>query len=131
MAKYRAGRINEEMKKELSNIILHQLKDPRVTAMVSVTDVNVSSDLKYAKVYLSVFAVNKDEEKTSFEAIKKASGFIRTRLSRTLNLRNTPELTFIEDKTIDYGMHMDEVIRKVVTEKTDMEESPDEREKDE
>lgn len=114
MAKHRMGRINEEMKKELSNVILRELKDPRIRAMVSVTGVDVTTDLKYAKVYLSIFSPDKEEEKATLDAIKKASGFIRTRLSRTINLRNTPELIFLEDTSIDYGMHIDELLKKVI-----------------
>ncbi|MFB0917594.1 MAG: 30S ribosome-binding factor RbfA [Clostridiaceae bacterium] len=114
MAKHRMGRINEEMKKEMSNIILRELKDPRIKAMVSVTGVDVTTDLKYAKVYLSIFSPDKEEEKATLDAIKKASGFIRTRLSKTINLRNTPELIFLEDTSIDYGMHIDELLKKVI-----------------
>lgn len=114
MATHRKGRINEEMKKELSQIILRELKDPRITAMVTVTAVEVTADLKYAKVFLSIFSPNKEEEKTTLEAIKKAAGFIRTRLSKTINLRLTPQLLFSQDTTINYGMHIDELLKQVL-----------------
>lgn len=114
MANHRLQRINEEYKKALSQIISNEVRDPRITAMVSVTDVKVTNDLKQAKVYLSIFGKNKDEEKATFDALKKARGFIRSRLSSEVNLRNTPELTLIVDSTIDYGMHIDELLRQVI-----------------
>lgn len=117
MSKHRLNRINEEMKKELANI-LREIKDPRVQAMVSVTDVDVTNDLKYAKIYLSIFGTNKTEEAETLEALNKAKGFIRHQLSRTLNLRNTPELRLIEDTTIDYGMHIDSLLREVLPEES-------------
>ena len=115
MSKHRLNRINEEMKKELANI-LREIKDPRVQAMVSVTDVDVTNDLKYAKIYLSIFGTNKTEEEETLEALNKAKGFIRHQLSRSLNLRHTPELRLIEDTTIDYGMHIDSLLREVLPE---------------
>lgn len=111
MPKHRMDRINEEMKKEVAEIIRNEVRDPRIKAMVSVTGVNVTADLKYAKIYLSIFGINKDEEKETLAALNKAKGFIRKRLSSTVNLRNTPELTLIEDTTIDYGMHIDGLLR--------------------
>ena len=117
MSKHRLNRIDEEMKKELANI-LREIKDPRVQAMVSVTDVDVTNDLKYAKIYLSIFGTNKTEEAETLEALNKAKGFIRHQLSRTLNLRNTPELRLIEDTTIDYGMHIDSLLREVLPEES-------------
>lgn len=113
MAKHRINRINEEMKKELANIIKNEIKDPRMKAMVSVTGVDVTQDLKYAKVYLSIFSQDKAEEKETLQALNTAKGFIRKRLSATVNLRNTPELTFIEDTSIDYGMHIDSLLADI------------------
>lgn len=107
------NRINEEMKKEMSNI-LREIKDPRVTAMVSVTEAEVTNDLKYAKIYLSIFGKDKEEEKETLAALNKARGYIRHQLSMRLNLRNTPELRLIEDTTIDYGMHIDSLLRDVI-----------------
>lgn len=113
MAKHRINRINEEMKKELANIIQNEIRDPGIKAMVSVTGVNVTTDLKYAKIYLSIFSPDKAEEKETLKALNKAKGFIRKRLSATLNLRNTPELTLIEDTSIDYGMHIDSLLADI------------------
>lgn len=114
MAKHRVGRINEEFKKELSKIINYEIKDPRITAMVSVTDVQVTNDLKYAKVYLSIFAKSPEEKQTTMKALKSASGFMRSRLSQTINLRQTPELQLLEDNSIDYGMHIDKLLKEVI-----------------
>lgn len=117
MAKHRMDRINEEMKKELADIIRNEIKDPRISAMVSVTGVHVTSDLKYAKIYLSIFGKTKEEEKETLAALNRAKGFMRRQLSATMNLRNTPELTLIEDTSIDYGMHIDSILREVLPEK--------------
>lgn len=111
MPKHRMDRINEEMKKEVAEIISNEIRDPRIKAMVSVTAVVVTADLKYAKIYLSIFGTDKTEEKETLAALNKAKGFIRKRLSATVNLRNTPELTLIQDTTIDYGMHIDGLLR--------------------
>lgn len=114
MAKHRMDRINEEMKKELADIIRNEIKDPRITAMVSVTGVEVTADLKYAKVYLSLFGKDKAEELETMAALNNAKGYMRRQLSSALNLRNTPELTLIEDISIDYGMHIDSLLREVL-----------------
>lgn len=116
MANYRIGRINEEFKKEISKIILNEIKDPRMSAMVSVTDVVVTNDLKYAKVYLSIFSKNEEEKMNTFKALKAATGFMRSRLSKTIKLRTIPSLTLIEDGSIDYGMHIDSLLKNVIKE---------------
>lgn len=113
MANYRGGRINEEVRKEVANLLQYEVKDPRLTAMVSVTDVKVTKDLKYAKVYVSLFAKNEEEKEESFEAIKNASGFIRRELGRRIKLRYTPEILFEIDNSIDRGMHIDSLLHKI------------------
>lgn len=112
MVKYRNGRINEEIKRELSSIIHNELKDPRLTAMVSITKVDVTRDLRYAKVFVSIFG-NEEDKKNSLGAIKSSSGFLRRELSHRINLRYTPELTIELDDTIEYGMHIDSLIEKI------------------
>ncbi len=92
----RMGRIGEEYKKELSQIIDRELKDPSITGMISVTKVKVTNDLKYAKIYISI--LNSKDEKATIDGLKKSAGFIRTELAKRVNLRNTPEL--ILKKTI-------------------------------
>lgn len=113
MPNYRGGRINEEVRKEISSLIQYEVKDPRLTAMVSVTDVKVTKDLKYAKVYLSLFAKNDEEKEASFVAVKNAAGFMRRELGRRINLRNTPELIFEIDESIDRGMHIESLLTKI------------------
>ena len=112
MTNYRSGRINEEMKKEISNIIRNDIKDPRVTAMVSVTKVDVTKDQKYAKVYVSIYGKNKSKENT-FEALKNSEGFIRREIGHRIKLRNTPEIIIELDNTIEYGMHIDDILHKI------------------
>lgn len=112
----RIGRINEEIQRELADR-LPRLKDPRVSqaGMVSVTHVETTSDLRYAKVYISVLAA--EQEREVLRGLKSASGFLRRELGRTLQLRYTPELQFIADDSIRHGAHVLELLRK--TEQTD------------
>ena len=112
MASYRGGRINEEVKKEISVIIRDEIKDPRMTAMVSVTAVEVTKDLRYAKVFVSVFGKNEEEKIETFKALKSASGYIRREIGRRVNLRNTPQIIFELDESIGYGMRIDELIER-------------------
>lgn len=113
MANFRGGRINEEVKREISNIIRNEIKDPRLTAMVSVTDVKVTKDLRYAKVYVSVFANSDEEKDASFQALKNSSGYIRKEIGHRINLRYTPQIIFELDDSINYGMKIEELITKV------------------
>lgn len=105
-------RINGEVMRELSGIIRGEVKDPRMNPMTSVVAVEVSPDLKYCKAYISVLG---DEEscKDTLTALRSAEGFIRSRLARTVNLRNTPEITFILDQSIAYGVNMSKMIDDV------------------
>ena len=110
MAKYRRGRINEEMVKELA-VILREIKDPRVSeAFVSVTAADVTPDLKFAKIFYSVMG---GDAKEVGKGLKSASGYIRKRIAETLNLRQTPELTFVTDDSIAYGAHINELLNKI------------------
>ncbi len=111
MAKHRAGRINEEMKKEISAIVMNGLKDPRITAMITITGVEVTSDLSYAKVYTSIFGTEKDKEET-LEGLKSSSGHIRHELGKRIQLRKIPQLIIVLDTTLDRGMHIDELIKQ-------------------
>lgn len=110
MAKYRRDRINDEMRKELMEI-LRRVKDPRVQdAFVSITAVDCTADLKYAKIYYS--ALRGDEKETA-RGLKAAAGFIRRELAASMNLRITPELSFIRDTSITYGAHIASVLNKL------------------
>jgi ribosome-binding factor A len=105
-------RINGEVLKELSNIIRSELKDPRVGMMTSVVSVEVAPDLKTCKAYISVLG----DEATAADTIKglkSAEGFIRRQLAKNLNLRNTPEIKFILDQSIEYGVKMSYLIDEV------------------
>ncbi len=110
MASYRRTRVNDEMKKELS-VILRDIKDPRVADnFVSVTSVDVTPDLKFAKVYFSSITGDKKEIR---KGLISASGFIRKRIAETLNLRITPELAFEADDSIEYGSHINSLLKQI------------------
>ena len=113
MANYRGGRINEEVRREVSVIIRDEIKDPRMTAMVSITSVKVSKDLKYAKVFVSIFGKNEEEKQETFAALKSASGYVRREVGQRINLRNTPQILFELDDSISYSMRIEELIEKV------------------
>ena len=112
MANYRGGRINEEVRREVSVIIRDEIKDPRMTAMVSITSVKVSKDLKYAKVFVSIFGKNEEEKQETFAALKSASGYVRREVGQRMNLRNTPQIIFELDDSISYSMKVEELIEK-------------------
>ena len=108
MANNRIGRINEEIQRELASLI-PTVKDPRVSGMISVTAVDTTPDLKYAKVYVSV--LDKGGETRVLQGLKSASGWLRRELGRALSLRATPELTFVADDSIDRGAHILSMLR--------------------
>ena len=105
-------RINGEVQKELSKIISMEIKDPRIHPMTSVVNVEVAPDLKHAKVYISVLG-NEEERKETYEGLKSAAPYIRSLLAKTINLRNTPELHFFMDQSIEYGINMSKLIDEV------------------
>lgn len=107
-------RINEEVFRELSNIIRGELKDPRISPMTSVVSVEVAPDLKTAKAYISVLG-DEDAAKKTMAGLKSCGGFIRHLLAQNLNLRNTPEITFVLDQSIAYGVRMSKLIDDVVS----------------
>ena len=105
-------RINGEVLKELSNIIRSEIKDPRINPMTSVVAVEVAPDLKTCKAYISVLGDEKSQKDT-ITGLKRAEGYIRRQLARTVNLRNTPEIRFILDQSIEYGINMSKLIDEV------------------
>lgn len=107
----RIDRISEEVKKELSNIV-RELKDPRIATVVSVVNVRVTKDLRFAKAYVSVFG-DENAQQDVIAALKSAAGFIRKEIGQRVNLRNTPEFTFVLDNSIEYGAHINEVLKKL------------------
>ena len=108
MASNRMGRINEEIHREMSSLI-RTVKDPRVTGMVSVTAVEATNDLRYAKIFISV--LDKSDVNQVLKGLKSAAGYLRRELGRTLNLRYTPELIFERDDSIDKGAHVLDLLR--------------------
>ena len=109
MANNRIGRINEEVQKELS-ALLRTLKDPRLQGgLVTITHVDTTSDLRYAKVFVS--ALDKSQEKDVLKGLKSASGYLRREPGRSLQLRYTPELQFVGDDSIQQGAHILEMLR--------------------
>ena len=108
MASNRIGRINEEIQRELANLI-RAVKDPRVTGMISVTAVETTPDLRYAKVFISV--LDKSDSTQVLKGLKSASGWLRRELGHALQLRYTPELQFERDDSIDKGAHILDMLR--------------------
>ena len=105
-------RMNGEVQRELSNIIRGEIKDPRINPLTSVVAVEVAPDLKTCKAYISVLGDEESQAKT-LAGLKSAEGFIRSKLAKTVNLRNTPEIRFVLDQSIEYGVKMSKMIDEV------------------
>lgn len=110
----RMARVDEELKRELSNIINYEVKNSNVTGMISVTKVKTSPDLKYARVSVSI--INSKNVKQTLAGLKAASGFIRSRIAEKMNLRVTPELVFELDESLVYGEKLDKILEQVMKE---------------
>ena len=110
----RMARVDEELKRELSNIINYEVKNSNVTGMISVTKVKTSPDLKYARVSVSI--INSKNVKQTLAGLKAASGFIRSRIAEKMNLRVTPELVFELDESLVYGEKIDRILEQVMKE---------------
>ncbi|MBQ7161550.1 MAG: 30S ribosome-binding factor RbfA [Clostridia bacterium] len=122
MANYRRGRVNEEIARELARI-LRDIKDPRVaTSFISVTSVDCTADLRFAKIYYSAMG-GKDGAAGVEKGLKSAAGYIRRELALSLDLRQTPELRFIRDDSIEHGAHIAELLRSV---EADLRDDPEE-----
>ena len=127
MAKYRRGRINDEMCKELANAI-RLVKDPRVSdAFISITGAEVSPDLKYAKIFYS--ALRGDPKETA-KGLKSCAGFLRREIAQRMNLRITPELTFCYDESITYGAHISKLLGQAMPETAKEDPEEDQSEED-
>lgn len=109
----RAEKLSEEIKRELSQIIQNEIKDPRVPELISVTNVDVTRDLSYAKVSISIMA-DEEARKNAMIALDKAKGFIRRELGRRLTLRSVPEIAFFSDASIEHGAYINQLIEKVM-----------------
>ena len=107
----RIERISEEVKRECANVI-RELKDPRIPEFISITNVDVSRDLKYAKVYVSIFQQNADKE-AAIKGLNNSAGFVRREIGRRVQLRYVPEFTFILDDGIKQGAYINDIIAKI------------------
>ncbi len=107
----RMARIEEELKKEISNIINYELNNSNITGMVSVTKVKVTPDLKYARVFVSMINGNK---KNTLAALKSSSGYVRREIAHRINLRTTPEIIFEFDESIEYGAKIDNILKEIM-----------------
>ena len=112
----RIGRVNDAIFKEMSQIIRAELKDPRISAMTSVIRVETTPDLKYCKVYVSVFG-GAEEKASVMKGLKNANGFIRRQIAQRVNLRITPELIFKLDESAEYAVHMDQLMAQITQER--------------
>ena len=112
MSELRVRKIQEFIKQEVSSMLLKEIKDPRL-GFVTVTGVHLTGDLREATVYVSLFGSDR-EKAESLEALNNARGFIRRELARTINLRNTPDITFVMDQSIEYGVNMSHKIDEVI-----------------
>lgn len=111
----RLGRIDEQYRKEISQILNYELKNPNVTGLISVTKVKVTNDLKFAKVYVSI--LNSKNLKDTLAGLKKSAGFIRSELAKRVNLRNTPEIIFELDDSLEYGARIDSILKEIMPKK--------------
>lgn len=109
----KSTRVNGEVQKVLADIIRGGIKDPRISPLTSVVAVEVAPDLKTCKVWISVLGDDKARQDT-YAGLKSAEGYIKGRLARTINLRNTPDLTFVMDQSIEYGVNMSKKIDEVI-----------------
>ncbi len=110
MSKKRNNRLSGEMQRVISEIIRTEVKDPRISELTSVTDVYVTDDLKYAKVYISVYG----DSQPTLDALQSAKGFIRREVGKNIKMRITPELIFEKDDSIEKGIYMNSLINKVI-----------------
>ena len=107
----RMNKINEELKKVIGSVINNQLKNPRLTGLISVTKVQTTPDLRYARVYISMF--NEKSKKETLSILKRSAGFVRSEVARKVNLRMTPELVFLLDDSMEYGSRIEEILSKI------------------
>jgi len=125
---HRQGRLGEEIRRVVSDLLLRELKDPRLSAMISITAVDVTSDGSYATIFLSVLGLNPNAEdaaqqqEDALEALRNAKGFIRKEIGKQIKLRHVPDLIFKIDTSLEYGRHIDELIDKLDIKHDDEEE---------
>ena len=108
----RLQKINDEIRKEAAEVLRAELKDPRVSAMTTVTSAQASSDLKHCKIFVSVLGSDA-AKKEAMDGLKNAAPYLRKMLAMRINLRNTPEITFVLDESLEYGMKMDKLFKEI------------------
>ena len=113
----RLNRVNEELKKEISHVLMFELKNSKVTGLISVTKAKITPDFKYAKIYVSI--LNSKSVSKTMEGLKESSGFIRSQVAKNINLRITPELIFEIDDSFEYGARIDSILKDLNTNKQD------------
>ncbi|MBE5867754.1 MAG: 30S ribosome-binding factor RbfA [Lachnospiraceae bacterium] len=118
-------RINGEVQKVLADIIRGEIKDPRIAPLTSVVAVEVAPDLKTCKAWISVFG-DEQARKDTYAGLRSAEGYIKNQLARKINLRNTPEITFIMDQSIEYGVNMSRKIDEVISKMPEREDEGEE-----
>ena len=116
----RLGRINEELKKEISHILTFKLKNPDVTGLISVTKAQITPDLKYAKIYVSI--LNSKNIQRTMQGLKDSAGYIRSEIAKTINLRITPQLIFEIDDSLEYGAKIEYILKEINGKDNDKEE---------
>jgi ribosome-binding factor A len=124
MSENRVRRVAEQIKKDIGQIIASQIKDPRVAGITSVTEVQLTRDLRYASVYVSIFGTDLEKEET-LQTLIRAAGYIRGEIGRRIRLRYVPEINFFLDNSIEYGVHIENVIKSLKKEETDQDERPE------
>lgn len=107
----RMNKIDEELRKEISSIISLELKNPHLTGLISVSKVKTTPDLRFAKVFVTM--INEKSKKENLSILKQSSGYIRSAIAKRVNLRNTPELIFEFDESIEYGSRIDEILKDI------------------
>ena len=117
----RASRQAEKLRRGLDAIIRNEIKDPRIPEMFTILKVDLTRDLKYAKVYISVMLQEEAEKKAMLKALKGASGFIRRELGKKVIIRSMPELTFVLDDSIEYSVHINQLLEKIASDKEESE----------
>lgn len=122
MTENRVRRVAEQIKKDIGGIINYEIKDPGVARLTSVTDVDLSRDLRHAAVYVSIYGSDAEKEET-LQALNRAAGFIRSEIGKRIRLRHTPEINFRLDNSIEYGAYIERVIKSLKEEENDGQDS--------
>lgn len=107
----RMNKIDEELRKEISNIVSFELKNPHLTGLISITKVKTTPDLRFARVYVTM--INEKSKKENLSILKQSSGYVRSAIAKKINLRYTPELIFEFDDSLEYGSRIDEILKDI------------------